>query len=227
MRRPRPHSATITVTPDAEPGTPIQIANVIGVWSKKGGSSHVEFGDGQIIAVVDSPIRIERRLEKSGLRGPKYDDATRLPELKRATLLSRVKAVCEWFRYPASSFEAAAANIDQTVRDTLKGNVKWEQMSDTVYEGAWSTRGDNASGVTFNYRLEIESDEHISYQHSSVTYGCAMSSTTTVNAGQSSLGDAIKDRAIQEKLAVLMDVAELDAAERTISNQLDQISGLG
>jgi hypothetical protein len=129
--------------------------------------------------------------------------------LKRVTLEGVVRAAYEWFRYPPSSFRAAAANIDEAVRDTFKSGIRWVKRSDTLYEGYQSSEGANCGGRARNYRLEVEPEGRLSYRNSNLVYGGGMyAHVGPVNVNKSPLNDPVEDRAIQDRLSVLSGLVE-------------------
>lgn len=212
--------ASIAVTPDADLSTKVQISGVTGIWSKRDGGSHVEYGDEQIIAVMEPPMQIEHRLQLAGLQEPTHDDETGLPELRRVTVLSRVRAAYEWFRYPAASYDQAAESVDHAIRDTQKGKIAWKKKSDTDFEGTWSIQWGTNSGLNHMYRLRVDRRGRITYRYISQAYGPGTAkSRDTVNVGNSRIGEPAQDCAIQDKLAVL-----LVTAQRAIVNSQKQIS---
>jgi hypothetical protein len=218
MRQAKGNPASVAVTPDADLSTQVRISGVTGIWSKRDGGSHVEYGDGQMIAVMEPPIQIEHRLQLAGLSGPNHDDETTLPELRRTTVLSRVRAAYEWIKYPAASYEQAAESIDQAARETLKGNVTWGKKSDTGFEGVWSIEWDTTSGLEHVYRLKVDRSGRITYRYTSFAHAPGATTRSAVNVGSSPVGEAAHDRAIQEKLAAL-----LVTAQRAIANSQKQI----
>jgi hypothetical protein len=228
VRQAQRNFASITVTPDADLSAQVQISGVSGIWSKRDGGSHIEYGDEQIIAVFESPIQIEHRLEMAGSAGPKHDDTTRLPVLRRTTLFSSVWAAYDWFRDPNSSYEVAAANIDQTLYETHDGYIEWRKISDTLYEGSQSVDGTNASGTEFTYRLKIGTDGHVTYRYSQfVDAGRVAAPRATVNVGKSTLGFARQGGAIQHKLGILLDAVQIAAAQRAVAKTQKQIGEVG
>ena len=205
-------------------GSKVPISGVIGVWPQRGVGSHVEYGNGQLLSVLESPIQIEHHLRAAGLPSPKYGDATRLPEMRRTTLLSRVRAMFDWLSDSVASYEVAVPNIERAIADTHAGNIKWSETSDSIYEGVSSIQERGSAGSQQNYRIEVAPDGHISYEYSRVVHGAAPPAPrNTVSAGQLTLGDVGKDRAIQEKLKVLEDAALLDAVGRVASDAQNQI----
>jgi hypothetical protein len=129
--------------------------------------------------------------------------------LRRVTLGSVVRAAYEWFRYPPASYKAAAASVDEAVRDTFKGDIQWVKKSDTLYEGSQSSEAPMAGGRVRNYRLEVEPEGRLSYRNSNVVYGVGMyAHLEPVNVKESPLRDPAEDRWIQDRLSALSRLVE-------------------
>ena len=177
----------------------------------------MEYGNGQMLAVIEPPIQIEHRLKLAGMLGLQHDDETTLPVLRHANVRSRVRAAYDWFRHPVTSYGKALVNIDQTLQDTVDGNINWEMMGDILY-GSRTINGLIRQQRT--YRLEIATDGHVIYQYSKFIHTPVMAANVNlINAGNSPVRDAMKDCAVQQKLSAL-----LFAAQRAITSRPNQIT---
>jgi hypothetical protein len=207
----------ITVTPESDLGTPVRISGVTGVWSKDDGGSHVEYGNGQILAVIEPPIQIEHRLQVAGMAGLEHNDEKAVRVIRHANVSSRVRAAYDWFRHPVTSYEKAIASIDRAIEDTDAGKIHWENMNGVLY-GSQSTNGVIRRQRT--YRLEIAADGHFIYQYSNFVYTRVAAGTVKViNAGNIKVRDVMKDCAVQQKLSAL-----LFAAQRAVTSRSNQIT---
>jgi hypothetical protein len=227
VRQAERNPANISVTPLADLSSEVQISGVSGVWSIADGGSHVEYGNGQLIAVFESPSEIRQRLEIAGGAEPAYDDVTPLPELRRTTLRTRVRALYAWLKDTNTLYKLAAPNIEQAMEDTLQEHINWQKDTDTLYEGSRSVKSLNSSGSEYTYRLTVEPDGRVTYHFLRVVWGAGMSSRSTVNVGKSPYGDPRHDRSIQKKLGALMEAAQLHAARRGVAETQKHVGGVG
>jgi hypothetical protein len=127
-----------------------------------------------------------------------------VPVLRNTMLRSTVRAAFEWLIYPPSSYESAAAHIDEVVRDTFKGAITWEKKSATLFKGMHIIDGSTGAGESRYHRLEILPGGRIMYHFSNYVYLNSTAEPRDVNVVRKPMESSAEDQALQERLNSLV-----------------------